>query len=107
MFFTTACVQKTFKKTVVFQLDAAQVKNIKTVGIRGGNKPLKWSRNTDMKIMQPDSMYTTTLTFITGYKFVEMKFMVNDEFELKNKDNRRVYFSDKDITIYKAVFDKK
>jgi hypothetical protein len=32
--------------------------------------------------------------------------MVNDEFELKGKDNRRINFSEKDTTYYKAVFDK-
>jgi len=70
----TGCVQKTYQKTVVFELDVSQVKNIETVG--------------------------------TGYKFTEVKFTVNDEFELKGKDNRRINFSEKDTTYYKAFFDK-
>ncbi len=60
-----------------------------------------------MQTFKKDSVYTDTITFLTGYKFVEMKFLINDEFEFKKQDNRRVYFSEKDTTIYKAVFDAK
>ncbi len=105
--FASSCVQKTLKKTVVFELDTSKIKSIKTVGIRGENRPLKWNRSIDMKSVKPDTTYTATLTFLTGYKFVEMKFLVNDEFELKDDDNRRIYFSDKDTIYYRAVFDKK
>ena len=105
--FASNCVQKTTKKTVVFELDASKVKNIKTVGMRGSWKPLKWSKSFDMTPVKKDSIYTASATFVTGYKFIEAKFLVNDEFELKEQDNRKVYFSDKDTTVYKAVFDVK
>ena len=36
----TSCVQKTYKKTVVFTVDASEIKNVKKVGIRGKDKPL-------------------------------------------------------------------
>ena len=36
----TSCVQKSYKKTVVFTLDASEIKNIKKVGLRGNDKPL-------------------------------------------------------------------
>jgi hypothetical protein len=59
-----------------------------------------------MKPIVQDSLYTATATFVTGYKFIEMKFVANDNFELADKPNRRVYFTEKDTTIYNAVFDK-
>jgi hypothetical protein len=59
----------------------------------------------DIDPVKADSFYTVTVTFLTGYKFTEVKFVVNDEFELKDKDNRRVEYSDSDTTAYHAVFD--
>ncbi|MBL0882198.1 MAG: hypothetical protein IBJ16_02410 [Chitinophagaceae bacterium] len=102
----SGCVQKTYQKTVVFELDVSQSKDIKTVGVRGNDKPLSWDNSTPMSAIKKDTTYTVTATFITGYKFTEVKFTVNDEFELKGKDNRRINFSEKDTTYYKAVFDK-
>lgn len=101
-----SCVQKTYKKTVVFELDVSQVKNIESVGIRGDDNPLDWNTSTPMTAIKKDTTYTVTATFETGYKFTEVKFTVNDEFELKGKDNRRINFSEKDTTYYKAIFDK-
>jgi hypothetical protein len=106
MLFISACVQKTYKKTVVFELDVSQVKNIEKVGIRGDDQPLSWDESTPMTIVKKDTTYTVTTTFVTGFKFTEVKFTVNDEFELKEKGNRRINFSEKDTTYYKAVFDK-
>ncbi len=101
-----SCVQKTYKKTVVFELDVSQLKNIESVGIRGEDKPFNWDTNTPLTAIKKDTTYTVIATFVTGYKFTEVKFTVNDEFELKGKDNRRINFSEKDTTYYKAVFDK-
>lgn len=102
----SGCVQKTYQKTVVFELDVSQLKDIKTVGIRGNDKPLSWDNSTQMTAIKKDTTYTVTATFVTGYKFTEVKFTVNDEFELKGKENRRINFSEKDTTYYKAFFDK-
>ncbi len=104
--FVTGCVQKTYRKTVVFELDVSQLKNIETVGIRGDDQPLSWDNSTAMTAIKKDTTYTVTATFVTGYKFTEVKFTVNDDFELKGKDNRRINFSEKDTTYYKAIFDK-
>ena len=90
--FLTSCVQKTFKKTVVFRLNTSEIKEVKKVGIRGKDKPLSWDYDTEMKTIQKDSLYEITVTFETGYKFTEVKFVVNDDFEFKNEDNRRVVF---------------
>lgn len=102
--FLTSCVQKTFKKTVVFRLDTSEIKEVKKVGIRGKDKPLSWDYDTEMKTIQKDSLYEITVTFETGYKFTEVKFVVNDDFEFKNEDNRRVVFSEKDTTFYNAKY---
>ena len=103
----TGCVQKTYQKTVVFTLDASEIKNIKTVGIKGNDKPLSWSKSSEMRAIKKDSLYQLTITFETGYSFTEIKFMVNDSLEFKNKDNRRVNFSTADTTFYKAKFNYK
>lgn len=103
----TSCVQKTYQKTVVFTLDASEIKNIKTVGIKGNDKPLSWSKSSEMKAIKKDSLYQLTITFETGYSFTEIKFMVNDSLEFENKDNRRVNFSTSDTTFYKAKFNYK
>jgi hypothetical protein len=102
--FCTSCVQKTYTKTVVFLLNVSNINEIKTVGIRGNNKPLSWDYNFEMKAFNGDTLYKATVTFITGYKFAETKFVVNDVFELQEQSNRRINFSDKDTTVYMARF---
>ncbi len=102
----TSCVQKTYKKTVVVMLTVPNKTGIQTVGIRGNGKPLSWDDDLKMKAVVKDSLYTATVTAVTGYKFVEIKFTVNGNFELKDQPNRRIVFSDKDTTYYNAQFDK-
>lgn len=102
-----SCVQKTYKKTVVFTLDTSEIKNVKKVGIRGNDKPLSWDYDTEMKAIKKDSLFQITITGETGYKFTEVKFVVNDTFEFQNEDNRRVHFSEKDTTFFKAKFNKR
>ena len=87
-----------------FTVDVSKVNNIKSVGIRG-EKPLNWNYDTEMTVVKKDSIYTLTKTFETGYKFVEVKFTVNGEYELKDQPNRKVIFNDDGATNYKAVFD--
>lgn len=106
LFSINGCVQKSYKKTVVFTLTVQNMKNIKTVGIRGNGKPLSWDTDFEMTPVVRDSLYTATATTITGYKFAEIKFTVNGEFELKGKPNRRLNFSDNGTTYYNAIFNK-
>lgn len=103
----TSCVQKTYQRIVVFTLDASEIKNIKTVGIKGNDKPLSWSKSSEMRAIKKDSLYQLTITFETGYTFTEIKFTVNDSLEFENKNNRRVNFSTTDTTFYKAKFNYK
>ncbi len=101
---TTSCVQKSYKRKVNFIVDVSKVKDIKSVGIRG-EKPLDWNYNTEMTKVIKDSLYKATITFETGYKFVEMKFTVNGDYELKNQPNRKIVFATNGETNFNAVFD--
>ncbi|MFC4262960.1 hypothetical protein ACFOWM_08735 [Ferruginibacter yonginensis] len=101
----SSCVQKTFKKTVVFSLDTNGKTSITSVGIKGNNKPLSWKNITKLNALKNDSsIYTTAITFETGYTFTEVKFVINDTMELQDADNRRVNFEKGDTTFYTAVF---
>ncbi|MCO5949801.1 hypothetical protein [Mucilaginibacter flavidus] len=101
----SSCVQKSYKKTIIIKLTVNHIKDIKTVGIRGNGTPLSWDKDFPLTPLVKDSLYTLTATVNTGYKFAEIKFTVNGEFELKERPNRRLVFSDKDTTYYNAVFD--
>jgi hypothetical protein len=100
----SSCVQKAYKKTIIIKLTIPHTKDIKTVGIRGNGNPLSWDKDFELKPLVKDSIYTMTTTVLTGYKFAEIKFTVNGEFELKERPNRRLVFSDRDTTYYNAVF---
>lgn len=102
----TGCVQKSYKRIVVFQLNTAGIPNIQTVGVRGEGNPLSWNADITMEPIVKDSLYSATITTISGYLFTEVKFTINGTFELKEADNRKVVFSKGDTTIYKAVFDQ-
>lgn len=102
----TSCVQKSYERKVTFLLHTEQLKDIEKVGLRGNNRPLTWKKDLEMTAVEKDSLYSVTVTFLTGYKFAEVKFVVNDEFELQEKDNRRVVFNENGETIYEATFNK-
>ena len=89
-----SCVQKAYDKTVVYKLHTDGIDSIKSVGVRGGDKPLNWENDTPLKVAK-DSLYETMVTYHTGYRVTEVKFVVNNDFELQNKANRRVVFSEK------------
>lgn len=99
----TSCVQKSYNRTVAYQLDVKGIKNIKTVGLRGNN-PLSWDSDYEM-VLGKDSIYNAIVSLETGYLFTEVKFTINGEFELKDQPNRKIYFdTTKDTTFYKAKF---
>lgn len=104
MLLGTSCVQKTYKQTVVFLLDTKAVKNIHSVGLRGIDKPLSWDDDLQMVALKKDTSYTATVTFLTGYQFTEVKFVINDQFELKDQPNRRITFAKGDTTVFEAAF---
>jgi hypothetical protein len=103
----TNCVQKTYKKTIVFTLDVSDVKMVKKVGIRGNDKPLSWDADTKMNRIKGNERYQVIITGEMAYTFTGVKFVVNDTLELQNEANRRVLFSKKDTTFFHAKFNKR
>lgn len=100
------CVQKSYQQTVIYTLRINNIKDIKTVGIRGNDKPLSWDYDTSLETVKKDSLYQLKVTYNTGYKFTEVKFTVNGEYELQNQPNRRVEFYASKFTHYNAVFNE-
>ncbi|NJN34212.1 MAG: hypothetical protein HC817_08160 [Saprospiraceae bacterium] len=41
----SSCVQKSSNKTITFVVDVSKVKDVKTVGLRGKEKPLSWRKD--------------------------------------------------------------
>lgn len=101
-----SCVQKTNKHSITLLVDVSSLKDIKTVGIRGNDKPFSWDYDTEMEVVKKDSLYKKTCTFETGRLCTEIKFTVNGDFELKDKQNRKIYFNQNGETVFKAKFDK-
>lgn len=99
------CVQKAYKQTVIYTLKIPDSDKIKSVGIRGKDRPLNWDQDTQL-IKTEDNLYKVKITYTTGYKFTEVKFTVNGEYELQNMPNRRVDFNDSRITSYNATFNQ-
>lgn len=102
----SACVQKTYQKTVVYTLPIPGMRTPETVGIRGNDKPLNWESDQKMSLNLSDSTYRTVVTYQTGYLFTEVKFVADGVFELADQPNRRVVFAATDTTFYDATFDK-
>jgi hypothetical protein len=93
----TSCVQKTHKQTVKFSVDAKGIKNVKTVGLRG-QSPLSWDYDLTMEIAK-NSTYEATIIFETGYKYVDYKYTINNEYETDIQENRKLFFEDSKTTI--------
>jgi hypothetical protein len=100
----TACVQKTYTKTVVYTLHLTGPKAAETVGIRGNDQPLNWDSDTKMSLNPSDGTYRAVVTYRTGYKVTEVKFVVNGTFELAELPNRRVLLAEGDTTYYEGTF---
>lgn len=105
-FILTGCVQKAYKQTVIYTLKVPAQEEIKFVGIRGNDQPLSWEQDTELKKINNSDLYQVKITFLTGYKFTEVKFTVNGEYELQNMPNRRIEFKNSGITYYNAVFNQ-
>jgi hypothetical protein len=101
----TSCVQKTKKHSITLLLDVSAMKDIKSVGVRGNDKPFSWDNDTQMEVVKKDSLYKTSFTIETGRICTEIKFTINGNFELQDKENRKVYFDKSGKTVYKAKFD--
>lgn len=102
----SSCVQKTKKHSITLLLDVSRMKDIKTVGVRGNDKPFSWDNDVEMNVVKKDSLYKKTFEIETGRLCTEIKFTVNGNFELQNKNNRKVYFNQSGETVYKVKFNQ-
>lgn len=102
----TGCVQKTKTQKVSYLVNVYGLKNIEKVGIRGADSPLSWEEDLIMQPIVKDSLYRVDVTYETGYKGTEVKFTVNGIFELQNRDNRIIRFSESGSTEARFVFDR-
>jgi len=97
------CVQKTYKRTVVYRLTVSSSDSTTKVSVKGKDEPLNWDEGKTLEKVD-SNVYQTTVTYKTGYLFTEVKFIVNGNFELNNEPNRVVNFREGDTTFYNAVF---
>ena len=102
----SGCVQKAYDRTVIYELDVSAAASVKSVGIRGDDKPLSWDEDRELTPVVADSLYRVAITYRTGRLITESKFTVNGTIELRDKPNRRVEFSGGDTTVYRARFDQ-
>lgn len=86
----SGCVQPAFDRSITYELDVSRVSGVRTVGVRGGDRPLSWDHDVAMRAVVPGSLYVATVTCHTGYLAKDVKFTVNGEFELVEPENRRV-----------------
>lgn len=104
----TACVQPTYSRTVVYELDVSALDGVQTVGVRGDDRPLSWSTDAAMTPVVRDSLYRAVITYRTGFRKTEVKFVVNGQFEFEHGENRRVGFDmARDTTLYRARFNQR
>ena len=103
-----ACVQKAYDKTIVFTLVVKGKKEIQSVGVRGNGHPLSWREDYPLQEVVKDSLYRGMVQIRTGFLEGEIKFTVNNTFELEDQPNRTVKLAPKnDTTYYEAVFDQR
>ncbi len=57
-----------------------------------------------MEVVKKDSLYKKTFEINTGRLCTELKFTINGNFELQDKENRKVYFDKNGETVFKAKF---
>lgn len=99
-------VQPATSQKVTYQLNVSGVKNIASVGIRGSDNPLNWEQNLELQPIVKDSLYQATVTYKTGYRFTQVKFLVNNQIELEGQDNRKVFFDTGGATLVLARYNQ-
>lgn len=101
-----AGVQATYSWQVTYLLDVSGLPAIQKVGIRGADQPLSWQQDLELIPVVKDSLYRATVTYETGRRSTQFKFVVNDRFELEGKDNRKLYFGKHRRQQYRARFNE-
>lgn len=104
--FLTSCVQKKHKKTLHFKLDMNGVENPVNVGIKGYTYPLSWDKTLLLTDNNNDGVFEISIELESASYDIEFKFVnQQNNFELRDSDNRSIRFDYKPETIlYETVF---
>lgn len=101
-----SCVQKTYERKVELTLRLPQKQAVTSIGVYGSGNPLSWQQPLALKPIIADSVYRVTFTAKTGFLQTELKFMVNEQWELNNKPNRILKYNTEGVTKMEVVFDR-
>lgn len=101
-----SCVQKAYERKVELTLRLPKKQAVTTIGVYGSDKPLSWQQPLSLEPIIADSVYRVTFTSKTGYLQTELKFMVNDQWELNNQPNRILKYNTEGVTKMEVVFDR-
>jgi len=101
----TSCVQEIHTKTIHFKFNTNAFKNVNTVSVKGDFSKNKWNEPVFLKDKDKDGIYEAVIIFETAKNTMNFKFLVNEDFELKDKDNRTIRLDYKpEIVFYSAIF---
>lgn len=101
-----SCVQEEHLKTVTFKVDMNGITSISQVGVKGEFTSQPWKEIIPLTDTDNDGIYEVTLSQTTAANNAEFKFVHNEVYELKNQNNRVLYFEYKPETLtYTAVWD--
>lgn len=92
-FVAVSCVQPVKKHTITFRLSAKGIPSASQVSVVGGDKPLSWDKGLALRYDSLGKNYTATITVLTGYRYTEYKYKVDDSFELEGQGNREATLS--------------
>lgn len=103
---SVACVQERHEKTITFKIDMRTIENVGNVGLRGDFTDDRWNETIPLTDDNSDGVFETTITQATAINKIQFKFVnQNEDFELKDADNRILEFEYKpEIISYEAVF---
>ena len=89
--FITSCQAQ--ERKVTFKVNVNHLDNVENVSIIGDINPIA-SNAKPLTDLDNDGVYETTITFKTSKRYVNFKFLVNNDEELKGSDKRRLWFKD-------------
>ena len=101
----TSCVQDVHLKTVTFKVDMSNIEQPINVGVKGDFTENRWNETVALSDDNNDGIYEVTVSQKTAFNQIEFKFVNNDDYELKDSDNRILEFEYKPETIiYETTF---
>lgn len=85
------------EKTVMLKVDTNNLANLKKVTIKGNIHPLSNDSDFEMKDVDGDGIYKSTITFNTSKRYVKFKFLINGKAELQGDDDRVLWFKEQPV----------